>query len=263
LPLPGEAKPIRLWFRLINFPAADAAKEVRALFDREQIPRPAWALPQQLHAVLICSPDSNSLFISAPPQLAESAAKLLTKLDARPKMVTIQVCLGELKTSPQDGKTSHGAAADARVPSISEDGAAWFAAAKKHRRIEVLERPQVTTLDRQPANVQIGQRVPLLPGGRNYEPVGATLSLTPRILPDGRIDVQLDFDDFFIDPKAAVLTIRKSGLQTTLTAKEGQTVIVRVSGARESIVALTPQIVRSQAKDSSVANSQASVSAPR
>ena len=245
VPPPGEAKPTRLCIRLKNSPATDAAKEVQALFDRDEIlPRPEHPGVKCARAVVTCDPISNSLLISAPPQLAEFATILLAKLDTRPKMITFKVYIGELKTTQHDVQTSHATAADAGIPSMQEDGAVWLADAMKKGRLDLRERPQATTLDGQTASVEIGQRIPVLPRG-TFKTVGDIVSLTPSILPDGMIAIRLDFEDSLIDPKEAALTIRKSeNSKTTVTAKEGQTIIVRVSGARESIVALTPQICR-------------------
>ncbi len=261
-PLPGGAKPTRLWFRLRNSPAADVVKSIQDLIDRDPNALPEPEFSEWKQAVLIAEPASNSILISASPRVAESVGKLLADLDARPPMVTFQVLIGELKASPTDGKSAHAAVAVAKVPSMQEDGAAWLAAAMKEERVKILQRPQLTTLDGQAANVMIGERVQWMPNGLVInKTIGANLSLTPSILRNGRIATKLDFEDSQIDPTAPATTIRKTGIQTTFTAKEGQTVIVRVSGEREMIVALTPHIYRQKAENSS-ANTSAKASAP-
>ena len=75
-------------------------------------------------------------------------------------------------------------------------------ALKTQGRIDVLSRPQVTTLDNQQARVFVGQNYPLLLGSNvtatgvinnniQYQAVGVELLVTPKITPDGRVIMRL------------------------------------------------------------------------
>src|SRR5207248_601192 len=70
-------------------------------------------------------------------------------------------------------------------------------ALKTQGRIDILSRPQITTLDNQTATMLVGQRVPyisstnvtstgLVTNGITYQNVGVSLAVTPRIGPDGK-----------------------------------------------------------------------------
>jgi type II secretory pathway component GspD/PulD (secretin) len=65
-------------------------------------------------------------------------------------------------------------------------------------RIEILARPQVTTLDNQQSDIVVGQSVPYVEGATvnslgnvtpiiNYRNVGVVLQVTPRISPEGKV----------------------------------------------------------------------------
>jgi type II secretion system protein D len=71
-------------------------------------------------------------------------------------------------------------------------------ALKRQRRLDVLSRPQVMTLDNQQASIQIGQRIRVPTGAvtaaqggttSTFQPenIGIILAVTPRISPEGRI----------------------------------------------------------------------------
>ena len=70
------------------------------------------------------------------------------------------------------------------------------------RRLQVLSRPQIMTLDNQSAFIQVGQRVPRITGTTinatgqvnniEMEDVGLILGVTPRISPEGIVVMELD-----------------------------------------------------------------------
>lgn len=118
------------------------------------------------------------------------------------------------------------------------------------RRLDVLSRPQVMTLDNQPAFVQIGARVPRITstqltdnGTINntvLENVGILLGVTPRISPQGLIVMEIDAEKSEVGPEAEGIPIsinsngdvirspqiRTITAQTTVSARNGQTVIL-------------------------------------
>lgn len=118
------------------------------------------------------------------------------------------------------------------------------------QRLQVLSRPQVTTLDNQSAFVQVGQRVPYVQGtsntvnGFNSQTtlinVGLLLGVTPRISPDGLVVMEIDAEKSELGPidQGIPISFGPNGevirqpiinttlAQTTVSARSGQTVIL-------------------------------------
>jgi type II secretory pathway component GspD/PulD (secretin) len=115
---------------------------------------------------------------------------------------------------------------------------------KTQRRLDVLSRPQVMTLDNQFARVLIGAEVPYLTsstvtgtgtvtGGVSYRPVGIELQVTPQINAEGRVvmrvvptvsnvdPVPVQLGNGFSSPKFNVQTV-----ETTVAAWDGETVAI-------------------------------------
>ena len=75
-------------------------------------------------------------------------------------------------------------------------------ALQESRRVDILSRPQIRTLDNQPAFIQVGQRVPRIVGSTTnqngqsnsvtLENIGLILAVTPRISPDGTVVMEID-----------------------------------------------------------------------
>ena len=122
------------------------------------------------------------------------------------------------------------------------------ALAEEHR-VDILQRPQIMTLDNQPAFVMVGQRVPTISnttisqvGQTNsvqYQNVGLMLGVTPRISPDGLVVMQIDatksdLGDINTGVPVAISggqvirqpIINNTQAQTTVSAMSGQTVIL-------------------------------------
>ena len=123
-------------------------------------------------------------------------------------------------------------------------------ALQDRRRLEVLSRPQVMTLDNQPAFIQVGQRVPRIVGSQvnnvgqvnniELENVGLILGVTPRISPEGMVVLEVDAEKSDLGPEAEGIPISISPTgnvirsprtdiqtaQTTISAADGQTVVL-------------------------------------
>jgi type II secretory pathway component GspD/PulD (secretin) len=121
------------------------------------------------------------------------------------------------------------------------------------RRLDVLSRPQITTLNNQPAFVQVGQRIQLIQTA-SVDPttniqtnqlgpeqnVGLILGVTPRVADDGRVAMEIDVEKSEVGPEAegipiSVLTtgdvirsprINTTTAQTTVSAMSGQTIVL-------------------------------------
>ncbi|HYW80158.1 MAG TPA: hypothetical protein VE890_11305, partial [Thermoguttaceae bacterium] len=113
----------------------------------------------------------------------------------------------------------------------------------------VLSRPQIMTLDNQPAFIQIGKRVPRISGSTlrpqgqvntiEMENVGLILGVTPRISPDGMVVMELDAEKSELGTVAegipisiaegAVIrspSVNLTMAQTTVSANDGETIVL-------------------------------------
>ena len=123
-------------------------------------------------------------------------------------------------------------------------------ALQDERSMQILSRPQVMTLDNQPAFVQVGQRVPRITSSNivdnavinntTLENVGILLGVTPRIAPDGQVVMEIDAEKSEVGPESdgIPISINDNGdvirspriniitAQTTVSARSGQTVIL-------------------------------------
>jgi len=131
----------------------------------------------------------------------------------------------------------------------SESVSILVRALKACHRLEVLSRPQVMTLDNQPAYIQVGQRVPRITGMQTNQTgqtntitmdnVGLILGVTPRISPDGLVVMEIDAEKSEVGPVEDGIPVAVSEgveikspridtttAQTTISASSGQTVVL-------------------------------------
>lgn len=132
----------------------------------------------------------------------------------------------------------------------SESVSVLIRALKECRKLEVLSRPQVMTLDNQPAFIQVGQRVPRIVGTTvnqtaqvnniTLENVGLIMGVTPRISPEGLIVMEIDAEKSEVGPEAEGIPVSISATgqvirsprintitaQTTVSAANGQTIVL-------------------------------------
>ncbi len=137
------------------------------------------------------------------------------------------------------------------LSAASENVSAMLRALAENHRVDILQRPQIMTLDNQPAFIQVGQRVPritavsnnALTGNTNsitLDNVGLILGVTPRISPDGLVVMQIDAEKselesdatgipIFTSPTGGVIRspiIDATTAQTTVAAMSEQTVVI-------------------------------------
>lgn len=131
----------------------------------------------------------------------------------------------------------------------SESVSMLIRALQESRRIEILSRPQVRTLDNQPAYVQVGQRVPRIISSSvtqfgqtnaiDYDDVGLILGVTPRISPDGTVVMEIDAEKSSLSTQEGIPistsadgTVTRAPLvnttraQTTVSAANGETIVL-------------------------------------
>lgn len=131
----------------------------------------------------------------------------------------------------------------------SESISLLIRALQESRRLEVLSRPQIMTLDNQPAFIQIGKRVPRITGSTmrqegqvntiEMENVGLILGVTPRISPDGMVVMELDVEKSELGSEAEGIpisiaegvvirspSVNLTMAQTTVSAFDGETIVL-------------------------------------
>ena len=137
------------------------------------------------------------------------------------------------------------------LSAASQNFSAMLRALAENHRMDILQRPQVMTLDNQPAYIQVGQRVPRIStvtvsatagntNGITIDNVGLILGVTPRISPDGLVVMQIDAEKSELESEATgiPISISPSGqvvrspiidsttAQTTVAAMSDQTVVL-------------------------------------
>ncbi|MEE3371186.1 MAG: secretin N-terminal domain-containing protein [Planctomycetota bacterium] len=123
-------------------------------------------------------------------------------------------------------------------------------ALQESRRLDVLSRPQIRTLDNQSAFIQVGQRVPRIMGstvnqnGQSntvaLENVGLIIGVTPRISPDGMVVMEIDAEKSALGPEQEGVPVSVSvdgtvirapridttTAQATVSAASGETIVL-------------------------------------
>lgn len=146
------------------------------------------------------------------------------------------------------------------VLSASSESVSLLIRALQHsRRMEVLGRPQVMTLDNQPAFIQVGERVPRISGSRfdgrvqtndiEYENTGLILGVTPRISPDGMVVMEIDAEKSRVGSEAEGIPvsvvegreirsprITVTMAQTTVSASDKETIVLGGLITKDSMV---------------------------
>ncbi len=300
-----EHKTLVYW--LANAPANDVATALntwiqqRTTLFQQQLAISPESPDIQWNRRVIVVPEtiSNTIIISAAPELFDEVKHVVQSLDRRPPMIKIDVLIAEVTLTNtlefgtelglQDSLLYDrltGAPGVAGVPgfnfnnkplgdstngnpgnllgqglssfglgrinptlgygglvlSASSDAvAALIRALEQQGRAQILSRPTVTTLDSQPASVNVGQ-VTARPGeisqnnvttmqGINEVQVGLLLGVTPRVTPDGLVIMEIDAEKSRLDQ--TFVTIGENNIQninnvtasTTISARSGQTVV--------------------------------------
>ena len=148
----------------------------------------------------------------------------------------------------------------------SQNVSVLIRALEETRRLKILSRPQVRTLDNQPAFIQVGQRVPRIIGSTvnqngqsnsiSLENVGLILGVTPRISPDGNVVMEVDAEKSQVGPEDEGIPVSVSfdgtiirsprvdtaTAQATVSAANGETIILGglISTRRETIERRAP-----------------------
>ena len=253
----------RAIFRLNNAPALDVAETIRTLYDGEMKANPGSKTPD---VVISSDAVSNCLLVSASEDDLAQIEEFIKTLDAPKSMVRVEMLIAQVGSfdSEEDAKKVRerllGLGKSGGVD--SEEFGKQIAELRDEKLLTVLSRPQIMTLDNQPAFVQVGEA---LVGKPADGPVpGVTVGLTPRIAEElvlMEVDVEITraesagkavvtkgseaAEDTLVPMRRMVTTT----VQTTTSVADGRTVILGglTSGAdtegEDLIVVLTPHIV--------------------
>lgn len=158
---------------------------------------------------------------------------------------------GQALSSLGVGRSNAAGGAGLVLSASSEAVGVLIRALQTANRLQVLNRPQLTTLDSQQATAQVGQSVPRVIGvtqaqlgvpqqiNTEDEDVGLLLSVLPRVSPDGLILMQVGIENSSVgDPNAGIPIgfgangevirspiIQRTRADTVVSAYSGQTVV--------------------------------------
>ena len=253
-----SAKYRRTVFRLRAIPAIDAAGTLEQVFRAEGKVVPRDVATKQ--AVIVPDAVGNSIVVSGPPEAVEEIGQLIETLDHPAAMVRLEVVIVETPAEPS------GAVA------TKDSGGDQLRAVPKPEYMEVLVRGELTTLDNQPAFLQVGRRESRLVGvamnamGRTNsispEDVGTIVRITPRVGPDRAVALALTVEDSRLGPaeEGIVVAVDKEGqetrmpntetlmLQTTVCIPDGETVALagmtrQAKSGKKRLILVTPRVL--------------------
>ena len=219
-------------------------------------------------ATIVAETNSNTLLISATPRFFTELKALVEQLDQPQRQVLIQVLLAEVTLTKDDelgvewtyesgGNPATKTGTDFGVANALKNAGGFgsaisgdnfnflFRALQVEERLHVLSRPQILTADNQLATIKVGQSVPLVTSsqtialnGNNvntfeYKDVGVTLTVTPRISPDGfvKMDVapqitQLSSSTATVSAGVQAPIINQRLATTSVSVQSGQSIMV-------------------------------------
>jgi len=135
------------------------------------------------------------------------------------------------------------------ILSASSESVSVLLRALRHlSTIQILGRPQIMTLDNQPAFIQVGERVPRIVSSRfdgrvqtnqvDLENTGLILGVTPRISPEGMVVMEIDAEKSALNEEEGIVVSVVEGreiksprinvtiAQTTVSASSGETIVL-------------------------------------
>ena len=292
---------------LANAPATDVATAVNnwlsqrtQLFQQQvQISPESPTIRINREIIVVAETISNSIIISAAPELIEEIKRVVESLDRRPPLIKIDVLIAEVSLTNffefgaeygiQDGLLFDRDAAgynfnsqplgntggDANRANVLGQGLSSFGmgrigdqgygglvlsasshsvsvlirALQEQGRLQVLSRPTISTLDSQPALVNVGAIVSRQAGtsiGVNVSQqnvtdidTGIILGVTPRVTPEGFVVMEIDVERSRLSTEGVELptgapdggtftqrNIDTINASTTVSARNGQTVVL-------------------------------------
>lgn len=205
-------------------------------------------------ATLVAAPagSGNAVLVSGSAAAVPEVVKLLEQLDRRPRGVEVEITLVEFP-APKDGKELN-PADTARVEALVKEG--------KGVRITL------AATDGQQATTQLGGNRPYVSGSTvagggfggkgvaqksvNYQPVGTTVKMTPRIGADNTVSLDLNVQESKVraaEEEGVPPSFDNNSLATKLNVPPGRAVFAQTvradgkAGPAASVVVVTAKVV--------------------
>jgi len=269
----GSQEHGRLVYHLKAVPAAELARTIGELLRGEQrLPRSDSQAAKVVTAgsvVIVPETIGNHLLVSGPPAAVEEVQRLLDELDRPMGLVLLEMSIGE---RPMDDTRPVAQSPKPESKPSSATGPAQFRLVEKPPQMNVVGRVRLTTLDNQPAFVQLGSRVPRITGtskvstaGRvnsiSMENVGLILGVTPRITPDREVVMEIDAEQSQLAPEqeGVPISVTENQMirapridnmtaQTTVRVPDGQTIVLasvarQDKPGKELLIVVTAHII--------------------
>lgn len=215
-------------------------------------------LAQLKNITIVADSITNSLLVTGPPNTSTLMNDLIKKLDKRTAQVFIEVAIIDVTLDKDNqfgvewqwndandkASTNFGQAALAtglKYSILNNNVSALLHALQSRNNVKVLSTPSITTADNVEAKISIGQDVPYVSnttvtsGGNlqntiSFQSVAISLTVTPHV--NGNSDVisldvhQLINDIIRQDTTLNAPIIANREAQTTVTVKDGQTIVI-------------------------------------
>jgi hypothetical protein len=138
---------------------------------------------------------SNCLLINAPPAVFDEVMKTLEKLDRRPHSVAVEVFIVELPMKKDGDKDKRPDEKDFSGP--TDDVAKRLDTMMKKGQVVGFKRIQLRTLEGQLGSLMLGETKPYARGPNTitYRNVGTQVKVTPRVMADGSVTLDLNVQD--------------------------------------------------------------------
>jgi len=189
--------------------------------------------------------ETNSLVITAAPDLMRSFESVINQLDIRRKQVNVEAIIVEISETKNKQLGIQWATALSGATGLLlgfTDDKSWAGlvqALASDTDSNVLSRPNLTTMDNEEANISVGQEVPVLGGAtfgsNNSNPfqsverkdVGIKLKITPQVNEGNAIKLTIEQEVSSIAGTTATdIITNKRQITTTVLANDGQTVVL-------------------------------------
>ena len=214
--------------------------------------------------LVVAEPDTNSLIVTTAVKYKEEVKRIIDDLDRPAAQVLIKVLVAEVthdnnadfgtdfsilntraNGNGQSFGQTFGTPGSGLVVNFLEDNLnAQLHALAQQNKLDVLSRPYILASDNKPAEILVGQLVPIVRNSfvnqfgtsnsnYDYQSVGIILDVTPHINPDGQVilDVspeisQLTAQTVNVSPGVNVPVIADRSAYSTVGIRDGQTIVI-------------------------------------
>jgi hypothetical protein len=198
---------------------------------------------------------SNCLLINAPPSVFDEVMKALEQLDRRPHAVAVEVFVVELPIKKDNDKRPD----EKDFSGTIDDVAGRLETMLQREQVVSFKRIQLTALEGQAGFVMVGENKVFATGASTftYRQVGAQVKVTPQVMADGSIKLDVNLGDSRARDSAD-FPGKKEFIMTTLTGKlsvaPGNAIlakdakVVSKEGEGETLIVIGARVAESEAK---------------